>query len=253
MAGRRVRRLAGAATFITLAAAVLVAAVPGAPDTTDTGGIVGRANVMGTVTFEGTAPAPVAVDMSGDPYCAGANAANPVRRRTVAIDREGRLADVVVYVKEGLAAGEHPVAQEAVMLDQQNCMYRPRVVALQARQPILIRNSDETLHNVHVRARNNREFNLGQIRGVESRRTFATPEVGIRVTCDIHGWMSSSIAVFDHPFFAISGDTGGYTIGDLPPGEYLLEAWHASLGTQQQRVTVSAGGTATASFTFQAQ
>jgi len=250
MAGRSMRRLAGAAILVIPGASTFLAAVPAAPET---GVIRGKVNVSGTVTFAGTAPPAVAIDMSGDAYCAAANAAEPVRRRTVAIDGEDRLADVVVYVKEGLAAGDRVVPQEAALLDQQKCMYLPHVVALQTRQPILIRNSDETLHNVHVRARHNREFNIGQIRGVESRRAFSTPEVGIRVTCDIHGWMSSSIAVFDHPFFAISGDSGGYSIADLPAGEYLLEAWHASLGTQQQRVTVTAGGTTTVSFTFQAQ
>ncbi len=114
-----------------------------------------------------------------------------------------------------------------------------------------MRNSDETLHNVHVRATNNREFNIGQpIRGIESRRTFENAEVGISVTCDVHGWMSGVIAVFDHDWFAVSGENGGFSIDGVPAGSYVIDAWHETLGVQSQRVTVGAGGDATVTFRF---
>jgi hypothetical protein len=129
-----------------------------------------------------------------------------------------------------------------VLLDQQDCVCTPHVVNVRTGQTLTIRNRDETLHDVHIRAHNNREFTIGQpFRGVEIRRTFTQAEVGINVACDVHGWMSGVIAVFDHDGFAVSGDDGAFSLAELPPGDYVLEAWHETLGTQTQRLTVARG------------
>jgi len=234
-------------------AALLVAAAARAPHAR-TGSITGIVDVAGTVSMSGTVVAPTAIDMSGDAYCQRVNSGRQVLERSVVADGQGRLADVVIYVKEGAPRAAAPSAQDSVLLDQQNCMYTPNAVAVRTNQALVIRNSDETLHNVHVKPSRNREFNIGQpLRGTRSRRTFGTPEVGIAVVCDIHGWMHASIAVFDHPWFAITRENGTFTIADLPPGDYVLEAWHATLGTRQQRVTVTAAASAQVSFTFAAR
>jgi plastocyanin len=142
-------------------------------------------------------------------------------------------------------------AAEPALLDQQGCIYAPHVVALRVGQPLRIRNSDPTLHNVHVRSERNREFNLGQpIRGLESRRTFTSGEVGIDVSCDVHGWMSGVIAVFDHPYFAVSGEDGGFVLAGVPAGTYTVEAWHETLGVTSQQVTVTATGEAQVTLEF---
>lgn len=208
--------------------------------------------VTGTVRFEGAAPAPVRLDMSSDPYCAQASAATPAVVRSVEVGPQGGLGGVVVHVR-GRVAGSRAAPGEPVVLDQQACMYRPTVIALGVNQPLLIRNSDGTLHNVHVRAKANRSFNLGQpMKGLESRRAFPTPEVGITVSCDVHGWMSGAIAVFDHAYFAVTGADGRFSIDGLPPGDYELEAWHPTLGTQTASVRVTAGSDATPVIVFRA-
>ncbi len=215
-----------------------------------TGTITGRVALTGAARFQGTPPAGEPIDFSGDDFCAGAHRNARVLKRTVVTGPDGGLRDVVISIRDAPAARGAPPAQP-VVLDQQGCLYTPHVVALRARQPLLVRNSDETLHNVHVRATNNREFNIGQpIRGIESRRTFENAEVGISVTCDVHGWMSGVIAVFDHDWFAVSGENGGFSIDGVPAGSYVIDAWHETLGVQSQRVTVGAGGDATVTFRF---
>jgi hypothetical protein len=62
--------------------------------------------------------------------------------------------------------------------------------------------------------------------------------------------MEGAIAVFDHAYFAVSGNDGSFSIDALPAGTYVIEAWHETLGVQEQSVTVPAGGTAEVSFTF---
>jgi hypothetical protein len=246
-------RILRVAAFPSGALVLLIASAQAPRETGLSGSITGFVGVTGSASVGGSPAAPKPIDMSGDAYCQRVNSAQVLEQSVVA-DAQGRLADVVIYVKEGAAGTGGSASQDSVVLDQQNCMYTPRTIALRANQTLVIRNSDQTLHNVHVRPSRNREFNLGQpLRGTRSRRTFPLPEVGIAVACDIHGWMHASIAVFDHPYFAVTNNDGSFAIADLPAGDYVIEAWHAALGTQQQRVTVTAGAPAQVSFTFPAR
>jgi hypothetical protein len=83
-----------------------------------------------------------------------------------------------------------------------------------------------------------------------SQRKFSTPEVMVPFECNVHGWMHAWVGVLPHPFYATSGQDGSFSIKNLPAGTYTIEAWHEKLGTQQQTVTVGAGETKTADFTF---
>lgn len=248
--GRRLAGLAAAIGIVAVGGVSVLLLSAGAPPPAATGSIHGVVGVSGAVTVR-SAPDSQPIDMSGDRYCNEVNAGRQVLDRAVVADAQGRLANVVVSIRNGAAAGGGEATAEPIVLDQQNCEYTPRVIALRVNQPIVIRNSDATLHNVHVHAQNNREFNIGQpMKGIESRRQFGTAEVGIHVTCDIHGWMQGAIAVFDHPFYDVSGTDGSFSIDALPPGNYTVEAWHETLGVQEQNVTVDAGGTAEVSFVF---
>jgi hypothetical protein len=79
---------------------------------------------------------------------------------------------------------------------------------------------------------------------------FDKPEVMVPFKCDVHPWMSSWAGVVAHPFFAVSGADGSFEIQGLPAGTYTLEAWHETLGTQTQKVTVDAKKGATTAFAF---
>jgi len=81
-------------------------------------------------------------------------------------------------------------------------------------------------------------------------KTFENAEVGIPTRCDVHPWMAAFINVFDHPYFAVSGDDGSFAIDQLPPGDYVIEAWHETLGTQTQSVTVAPSETGSLAIDF---
>ena len=122
----------------------------------------------------------------------------------------GNLANVFVYVKEGLTAS-YPPPSSSHLLDQVGCQYSPHVSGMQVDQKLIIKNSDPTLHNVHAMPSINKEFNMGQpFQGMELEHTFDQPEVMVRFKCDVHPWMASYMAVLDHPFFGVSGDNGGH-------------------------------------------
>lgn len=234
----------------TVAAGGLVSTLVGGPDADDRGVVRGIVTLAeGSVTYAGTPPEGEAIDMSADDYCRDQHDTEVVDR-PVRVGPGGGLADVLVHVMNAPSGGAANDDDE-VLLDQVGCIYAPAVVAARADQTVTIRNSDQTLHNVRVSPRLNRGFNLGQpIRGMESRRSFPEPELGIPVRCDIHGWMHASIHVLDHGFFALSGEDGSFELPDLPAGEYAIEAWHPTLGTSTQTVTVSGGGSAEIAFEF---
>lgn len=206
-------------------------------------------SLKGNVKFEGTAPKPTLINMSQDPMCAKAHSTPPTTEDIV-VSRGGGLANVVVYVSEGVPAGNYEPPQQPAVLEQKGCQYQPHVLALQANQKLNIVNSDETTHNIHPSPANNREWNMTQPHGVPLEQTFARAEVAIPVKCNVHPWMHGYIAVFKHPFFAVSDKDGNFEIKNLPPGNYTITAWQEKIGTQTQKVTVGAGEAKTLDFSF---
>ena len=195
------------------------------------------ATLKGQVLLEGKAPENPAVNMDADPICKAAYTTQ-VREEKVIVNKDGRLQNVFVYIKGPVEGGSSAPKSPAV-LDQKGCMYHPRVLGMQAGQPLSIQNSDATLHNVHALGKNNPEFNLGMpIQGMKLEKTFSNPEVMLKFKCDVHPWMHAYIGVVPHSFFSVTGEAGNFEISGLPPGEYTLEAWHETYGTQTQTVKV---------------
>jgi plastocyanin len=208
--------------------------------------------VTGRVMFEGEAPAPKAIKMGADPACTE-GASSPAMDDAVLV-KDGALQNVFVYVKEGLdPAYTFDAPKAPLQFDQRGCRYVPRVFGVRAGQPIEIINDDNTLHNVHALPKTNPEFNQSlQLKGQKMTKTFTTPEVMVRFKCDVHNWMTAYVGVMAHPFFAVTSDTGAFSISGLPPGTYTVEAWHEKLGTQTQKVTVGDRQTQTVAFTLAA-
>jgi plastocyanin len=206
-------------------------------------------SVMGTITLEGTAPAPEQIQMTSDPNCL--TEATNTQTEYYVVGDGGALANVFVYVKERLKGWTFPPATGTMTLDQDGCRWHPHVFGLRVGQTLEILNSDPTLHNVHVMPSANAEFNVAQpFEGMRFERTFSTPEIMVSFKCDVHGWMHAYMGVLDHPYFAVTGQDGGFDISGLPPGDYTIEAWHERLGTQTQNATIGEGETAELNFTF---
>ena len=204
--------------------------------------------ISGTVKFAGAKPAAKKIDMSQDPVCAkkGENQTD-----TYAGNGDA-LGNVYVYVDNPPAGGDTATAK--VTIDQEGCRYHPHVLAMMINQPLEIKNSDPTTHNIHPTPdpdSGNREWNESQGPGAAPlEKTFSRPEVMLPVKCNQHPWMKMYINVAKSPYFAVTGNDGHYEIKDLPPGTYNLVAVHEVGGKKTMSVTVAPKATATADFTF---
>ena len=201
--------------------------------------------VTGHVKLEGTPPPNQPIKTKSDPNCKV-----PLTTESYVVDRAGSLANVFVYVKDGLGNRVFPVPVTPVVLGQQDCTYKPHVFGVQVGQTLDIVTSDPTLHNVHAIPMANQEFNVGQAPGAKNQHVFSTREVMVPFKCDVHNWMSAYVGVVDHPFFAVSGTDGAFSLGGLPPGTYTIEAVHEKLGRQTQSVTIGEKETKDLAFTF---
>ncbi|HVS15885.1 MAG TPA: carboxypeptidase regulatory-like domain-containing protein [Thermoanaerobaculia bacterium] len=189
---------------------------------------------------------PIAMD--ADPKCA-AKYDGPVANQAVVLGEGNALGNVLVRVR--WTGGPVGAPSEPQVLDQNGCLYTPRVLGVQLGQGLKVLNSDQLLHNVHSTSKVNPPFNRAMPAAItEAEFSFQSIEDAFLVKCDVHPWMAAYVTVTDHPFFAVSAEDGTFTIEGLPAGTYELEAWHEQLGTRTASVTVEDGGAATADFTF---
>jgi plastocyanin len=208
-------------------------------------------NVTGMVALEGTAPRNEPIKMNADPVCAQ-EAKGPQAQETYVVGSDGKsLGNVFVYVKDGLGNYVFDIPSEPAKIDQKECRYHPHVFGMRTGQTLKITNSDPTLHNIHATPKDNTEFNVGQpVKGMTTDHTFPNKEVMVPFKCDVHGWMNAYVGVLDHPYFAVTNDSGKFELNKLPAGTYTVEAWHERLGAQSQSVTVGANETKEITFTF---
>jgi len=209
------------------------------------------ATITGRVSFDGAKPSPKTLDMSATPFCEKAHAGTPVKSEEVIVNGNGTLKNAFVWVKSGLPDKNWQVPTSAVTIDQHGCMYQPHVIGVMTGQNVDIKTSDSTNHNLHPQPTGNPEWNETQPPGSEDKmKTFARQEVMIPVKCNIHPWMRAYIGVVSHPFFAVTGEDGSYTIKGLPPGTYTIQVWHEKYGTQEQTITVGAKDSKTQDFSI---
>jgi len=209
--------------------------------------------ITGAVKLEGAAPKEMVIKMGADPYCAAMHKTS-VQSQDVVTGSGNTLQNVIVYIKSGLGNYTYPQPTEAATLDQVACMYQPHVVCLMVGQKLHILNSDKTTHNIHVLPKANREWNESQpTSAAPIEKDFARAEAPFPVKCNIHPWMKAYIAVFDNRYFAVTGKDGTFTLKNVPPGTYTIEAWQEKYGSQDQQVALAAKQSKTVDFTFKAQ
>lgn len=204
--------------------------------------------ISGVVTLKGQPAKMKPLDMTADPGCP--TGPQPAE---VVVANAGKLANVFVYVKEGLPPGNFAVPAEPVVLDQKGCRYNPHILGIMAGQPLKITNTDTADHNIHDMPSNNPAFNESQMPTDQPiTKKFPNAEMMIPVQCNQHPWMRAFINVMSHPYYAVSAADGSFEIRSLPPGEYTIAAVHEKFGEQTMKVKVGPKENAKAAFVYSA-
>ncbi len=215
---------------------------------------MGTATITGSVMFTGKKPRSRPIDMAGaDEKCAEAHGGKRLKPETVTLNDNGTLRNVFVWVKSGIEGWSFPLPEGDALLDQKGCWYKPHVQGMRKGQTLSIKTSDPTAHNVHGYAKKNRPFNRSQPAeaanvAIKMKRDEASPPMKIK--CDIHPWMNAYVAVVDHPYFAVTGDDGSFSLPNLPPGTYTIEAWHEKYKVLEQTITIGDNETTSLEFTY---
>jgi len=190
--------------------------------------------IKGKITYSAEVKTPAAINTGKYKKACGPEVINEKLMVT-----GNALMNVVVSVKGEKLKGK----PGEYVLDQNKCRYEPHVTAMMKGSTLKIHSSDPINHNIHTYSFENDPINIMFTpEQNEYEQEFEEPEI-IKIECDLHGWMEAWVVVTENPFFDISGKNGTFTIANVPPGEYTLNAWHELLGSKSQTVKVGEGDT----------
>jgi hypothetical protein len=140
-----------------------------------------------------------------------------------------------------------------INIDQPSCMFIPHAIALREGQALVAKNTSGISHN--YKWSGHPDVNPG---GNVLLPPNATKEIAdlkadrfpVSVECNIHPWMKGWVRVYDHPYYAVTDENGGFEFKKAPAGEWRLMVWHGSGGwlggkdgRNGQPVTIKAGET----------
>jgi len=192
--------------------------------------------VTGKVKRKGKAAASAKLEVERDQTTCGTEIVDES-----VVTKQGMIQNAVVSI-EGITAGKEP-AGETPSLGNQGCRFVPHVQTVQVGASLIIDSTDPILHSTHGFHESGRTaFNVAlpyQDKKVKQR--IRRPGV-ISLKCDAgHSWMSGYVLAFEHPYHAVTGEDGSFTISDVPPGSYTLTLWHETFPSRTAEITVEAG------------
>lgn len=217
---------------------------------------VSAGDITGKIILKGTPPPEKVLPLDVNCGRLWTGKEKPTTRFYV-VGKNGELADVFVWLKEGVEdKGAGGPKLKPALIDQVGCEYVPYVAAIQTGQKLLVRNSDPVLHNVHPTpaVAGNKERNLAHLpKARDLEFAFPNQELFLRFKCDVHPWMFAYVSVVDHPYFNVTGEDGTFKIENVPPGKYTIEVYHRKAGKSTQEIEVPATGAKEVSFTLEAK
>lgn len=203
--------------------------------------------VSGQVVYRGANPAPPeAITVTRDAeFCGTTWTDQPLQ-----LDRRsGGIRGAIVSI-EGIPLPGNTPSPETIVISNRQCHFAPRIGAIQSTGYLSIRNDDPILHNTHIYQGKRTILNVALVPGNRLiKKRLKRPGL-LLVKCDKHTFMQAQIAVFDHPYFAVTDATGHFRIPNIPPGTYTVTVWHQVLGTKKLAVVIPLEGAPTLSVEY---
>ncbi len=220
--------------------------------------------ITGHVSFVGQVPEPLSFEVKKNVEVCGKE-----RILEKVLTRNGKLQGAVIML-EGVNEGKPFPSQSfkgrepgqgafdyqggeglGLQVKTKGCNFGPFAGVVAADQEVKFSNQDSMKHVLHtfvslneqgsaLRTVHNRDIRSND----EIERTFTTDKLRghriVRMTCNRHDFMQNWLYVVDNPYYAISDEAGRFVIDQIPPGRYVLKAWHPVLGMQEQAVEIAA-------------
>ena len=236
--------------MVTVASVAVLASA-----TAQAGGVT---SIRGKVIFKGD-PAKykrTVIDRSKNPACE--KEVEKVETEDVILNEDTNpvtIRNVLVSIQTGLEQHAFPLPPQPAVLMVHGCRYKPHILGLRAGQPLRFYNADELAQiSEFLSTTSNKQTIIHPRKDLdEGQETKLVAEPPFPVKSKVYPWMNCYLAVFDHPFFGVTGGTGMYELRGMPPGQYRIDAWHETFGSQSQVVIVTKGETKTVDFTFEPQ
>jgi hypothetical protein len=213
-----------------LSAALLAAATPALPQNTyRVVPVVDGGTISGTVKWSGSVPRALEFPVTKDPQICDPYSKKSVDLERLVIGPQGGLANTVVYLKDISRGKPLDLPEQRRHLDQKGCRYIPHILLVPQNGPLTMISSDATLHTIHMDGA--ASFNL-PFPFTDRPTTRNMPTAGlVHLRCNGgHVWMNAEMFVAQHPYYAVTDESGRFEFTSVPPGTYQIVAWHEGWG-----------------------
>ena len=229
----------------------------------------GTATLKGKITYDGTPPTlpdlTPEMEKKGEPdksHCLKGDRSDQLWK----VGADKGVANVIVWLQapEGkyfkVPAGES--TKEDVTIEQPFCQFIPHIAAInpsdydpetkkqkKTNQKLKVINNAPIPHNTAYKG--NPLLNPGTNQNLPPKgemhidpkpckeTDFGKTDL-LNFNCDIHKWMTAKVAVFDHPYYAVTKPDGSYEIKNAPAGvELTIRYWHESMDPTSLRKAMS--------------
>lgn len=233
--------------------------------------------ISGKVTITAGKPVPKGFNLITFPdpiYCGRISTGTGWRiLKEFEVSSNGGLKDAVVWLSD-VTKGK-PFKFEPQTIEARDCRFLPFVTVVQDKADVTIMNMDPVMHDIQAyetshlgpRVLFNTPLPMNPHHkrsiGAESHEHLAGQPVTetIHMTkgrkffvmqCGFHAYMESWGLAIENPYYQVTGSDGTFSLSDVPPGEYLVTAWHPGVGTVlEKKITVPAKGAVQTDFLFE--
>ena len=204
--------------------------------------------ISGTVRIEGAAGRDTTIRPTNDVVVCG----DEYEERRLSVTG-GRVEGAVVWLHD-IRSGKRLARERLFEVHHVRCRLAPRLQAVTTGGTLNVRSADPVSHRTRfVHQHTGEELDI--VRQIDAGSVVPTEKVMGRaglvyLRCEVHPWAAAWIAVFDHPYFAMTDAGGNFTFTEVPPGRYRLVVWHDALGAIEREIEVGTGVTAQADVIF---
>ena len=216
----------------------------------------GQGTISGTVRLVGPPPTiPTVLPKTDFDMCG--SVARPTQSLLLGTNQTVR--NVIVYLAGYTQNSAGNGTNDAIVIDQRDCEFVPRIQIARTGAPLILKNSDPILDVVRIDS-------MSSTNGQRMLLKAATPYAGYEKVYQLanfreptllqvtsgngHEWMAAYIAVLPHPWAALTDENGRFTLRNVPAGMHKIYVWHEVLGTMAREVRVNGDGTTTVDFQF---